>query len=274
MPALMEVWQDVTANSIQASQSGLVVGAYVFTAISHAKLALTTNPKVDAALKKAQIQQQALLIEPKPSFLLNPRIYAKLANDDDLRWFIRALTSISTQLTTTKPDSAISIAWSQAMIFCLCSSLITPTLRREAASALSLMYAQNPAHIYEVIVTGLWRWRDSVEHGEKDSAAIAAKSENKELHLVVKSICLSEAEISELGGQVDESVKKAQMISLVVLARPELLPRVNWIDSCLRVGVDPGDLARTAGDTLMQQILNCTSFDEDVRVKKHRCWDF
>lgn len=267
VPALMDIWQEATSNPVQAAQSGLVVGAFVLTSISNKRLSLAANPKVDAALKKAHILSQALSIEPKPSFLLNPRIYAKLVSDDDLRWFIRALSSVSEQLINLEPDSAISIAWSQAMIFCVCSTSITPTLRREASHALSQMYVEDAAHIYEIIVAGLWRWRDSIEQGEKDSAAAAAKSENNQLHLIVKAICLSAAEISELGGQVDESVKREQMISLLVLSRPELLPRVNWIDACLRIGVDPGELARTSGDILMQKILDCTTFDEKVPVQ-------
>lgn len=266
IPALMDIWQETATNSMQAGQSGLVVAAYVFTAISESKLALTTSPKIEMALKKAQIHQQALLIEPKPSFLLNPRIFTKLTTDDDTRWLVRALVSVSQRLSSIEPDSAIAVAWSQAMIFCICSATITSDLRREASRALSLMYVKNAALIYKVIIAGLWRWRDAVELGEKESAAAAAKSETNELHMVVKAICLSPAEITELGGSIDSTVKKEQMISLLVLSRPRLLPRVTWIDTCLRVGVDPGDLARTSGDVLMQQILHRTSFDVNVCI--------
>jgi hypothetical protein len=268
IPPLMETWQDATTNPIQAAQSGLVTGAYVLTAISRAKLGLVSSAKVDAALKKSQIAQQALTTEPKPSFLLNPRIYSKLASEDDFRWFIRALTSVSQDLAALQPDSAISLAWSQAIIFCLCSVSIAPLIRKEASRALSQVYVRYPGYISKAIVAGLWQWRDSVEQGEKDSAAAAAKSESKDLHLVVKAICLSPAEATGFGGSVDDLVKREQMISLLVLSRPELLPRVNWIDMCLKVQVDPGDLARVSGESLMQQILDCTNFSESVRSRR------
>lgn len=264
MPALLETWNEATTNPLAASQSGLVTAAYVFTAISYAKLVPISSSKIEAALKKAQVAQQALTMEPKPSFLLNQRIYGKLTGDDDFKWFIRALSYLFQDLATVEPDSTIAIGWSQAMIFCICSSTVKPALRIEAIHALSRLYVQSPTHISNIIVAGIWRWRRSIETGEKDSAASAAKSDNQNLRLVVKSICLPPADISRFGGEVSELIRKDQMISMLVLARPELIPGVNWIDLCLRVEVDPGELARIAGESLIQQILDSTSFDEKV----------
>jgi hypothetical protein len=264
IPALMDIWQDTTTNPLAAAQSGLVTGAYVLTAISSAKLSLTDNAKVDAGLKKAQIARQALTMEPKPSFLLNPRIYSKLTSGDDFRWFIRALAAVSQEFATIEPDSIIAIGWAQAMIFCICSASLKPASRREASHTLSKLYVHDPRLISKIIVAGLWRWRHSIELGEKDSAAVTAKTENQNLHLVVKSICLPPVEVARLGGSVDEATRKDQMVSLLVISRPELLPRVSWIDMCLRVQVDPGDLAQVSGDSLIQQILDRTSFDESV----------
>jgi hypothetical protein len=260
------MWNETTANPIAAAQSGLVTSAFIFTATAHDILALMSNSKVDAALKKAQISKQALTMDPKPSFLLNQRIFGKLSSDEDFKWFIRALSSLSQDLATFEPDSAISLGWSQAIMFCICSSTVKPTLRKDASRALSQLYVENPAHISRVISTCLWRWRNSIESGEKDSVAAMAKTGNQNLHLVVKSICLRSAEIARMGGEVIESVRQEQMISMLVLSRPELLPRVNWIDLCLRVEVDPGDLTRVSGDSLMQQILDLTTFNENVSL--------
>lgn len=266
VPALLDMWNETTANPIAAAQSGLVTSAFIFTATAHDILALMSNSKVDAALKKAQISKQALTMDPKPSFLLNQRIFGKLSSDEDFKWFIRALSSLSQDLATFEPDSAISLGWSQAIMFCICSSTVKPTLRKDASRALSQLYVENPAHISRVISTCLWRWRNSIESGEKDSVAAMAKTGNQNLHLVVKSICLRSAEIARMGGEVIESVRQEQMISMLVLSRPELLPRVNWIDLCLRVEVDPGDLTRVSGDSLMQQILDLTTFNENVSL--------
>ena len=264
VPALMDIWQETLANPLAAAQSGLVTGAYIFTAISSTKLGHTCNAKVDAALKKAQVSRQALTTEPKPSFLLNPRIYSKLTTDDDFKWLIRALAAVSQELSGFESDSAVAIGWAQAMIFCICSSNVKQGTRKEASHTLSKLYVHDPRLMSGIIVAGLWRWRHSIESGEKDSAAFTAKTENQNLHLVVKSICLLQAEITRLHGSVDEVTRRDQMVSLLVIARPELLPKVTWIDMCLRVQVDPGELARMSGDSLIQQIIDKTSFDEAV----------
>ena len=264
MPAFLESWNEVSTNSIAAGQSGLITTAYVFKAISNTKLGAISSSKIDAALKKAQISRQALAMDPKPSFLLNPRIYGKISTDDDFKWFTRALSSLGVEIASVEPDSVIALAWSQAFIFCICSFSVTPSLRRSASQTLSRLYLQNPAHVSKVIIAGLWRWTQSVESGEKDSAAAAAKTDNLNLHLVVKSICLPSADLERLSGDIADSILKEQMVSMLVLARPELVPRLNWIDLCLRVAVDPGDLARAFGDDLVQQIVDYTNFDEKV----------
>jgi hypothetical protein len=69
-----------------------------------------------------------------------------------------------------------------------------------------------------------------------------------------------------MGSEVPISARELQMISALVISRPELLSQVHWIDLCLRVEVDPGDLARKYTDALLEQILRFTSFDETVSV--------
>ncbi|TVY21703.1 eIF-2-alpha kinase activator GCN1 [Lachnellula arida] len=267
IPALMDIWQETNSNPISAAQSGLVTAAYIFTAISHSKLAATSNSKVEIALKKAQVARQALTMDPKPSYLLNQRIYGKLSSDDDFKWLIRALSSLSCDISTIEADSATALGWSQAMIFCVCSTSVKPGLRRDASRALSEMYVKDASRISQITIAGLWRWRRSVESADKDSAAAISKTDNQNLHLVVRSICLPPVDVERLGGSISESIRQKQMVSLLVLSRPELLPRINWIDLCLRVEVDPGGLAREFGDQLIQQILDFTSFTETSSIQ-------
>jgi hypothetical protein len=75
---------------------------------------------------------------------------------------------------------------------------------------------------------------------------------------------LPSTDVARLGFEVEESVKESQMVSLLVVARPQLLPGVNWIDLCLRIGIDPGKLARASEESLITQILDSTSFNETV----------
>jgi hypothetical protein len=262
--ALLELWNEIIANPLAAAQSGLVTAAFVLTALVPNKLEPMHSVKIDAGLKKANILQQALTFDPKPSFLLNHRIYAKLTREDDLMWLVRALSSVSGKLDNIDSESSVATAWSQAVIFCICSSSSTPAVRRHAIESLSRAYVQLPSKISNIIINGLWRWIQSVEAGEKDGAVAAAKVGTAQLHLVVKSICLPPVEASRLGAEVPVSLREQQMISMLVISRPELLPHAHWIELCLRVGVDPGELARKYTDALLEQILKITNFHETV----------
>ncbi len=53
----------------------------------------------------------------------------------------------------------------------------------------------------------------------------------------------------EIKDQLEE-----QACSMIVLARPELVPNSNWIDTVIRMGIDPGELARRHRDTLIGEI--------------------
>lgn len=222
------------------------------------------SPKVEAALKKADLVNQTLVIEPKPSFLLNHRVYSKFSSEDDYIWLSRTLASLSPSVIKLEPSSLVAIAWSQAMIFCICSSLVKHTARQQAAVTLSSIYVKNPAEISAIVTAGLWSWSQSVAIGEKDSASTASKTDNSNLGLVVKSICLSPAEAKRFGAEVDQLIRKKQMVSMLVIARPEILPRVQWIETSLRMAVDPGELAREYADEMFEQMVQMTSFHEKV----------
>lgn len=267
MAPFLDIWQETLTNPLSAAQTGLISAAYAFTALS-GKLTSTTSAKVIAGLKKAQVQQHATTMEPKPSFLLNPRIYGKLSNDDDFIWFIRALSSISRDVCKHSFNSAVALGWSQAIIFCISSSIVKTEARKLAMDTLSQLYVSKPEQISSIIIAGLWQWRNSLEAGEKDSAAASAKSDSQNLHFIIKSICLSPAESAALGRPVEEAVRRNQLVSLLILSRPELLPRVRWIDLCLRMEVDPGDLAQRSQDSLLEEVIQRTSFTEKVSVAK------
>lgn len=264
LPAFLELLKETSSNAVAAAQSGLATASLVFTAVSQSKLLHLHSPKIDAALKKADIVTQTLIVEPKPSFLLNHRVYSKFAGKDDFLWLSRALAALSASVIKMEPSSPVAIAWSQAIIFCICSSLVKHTARQQAAEILSSIYVKNPADISALIVAGLWSWRRSIEVGEKDSAASASRTDNSNLGLVVKAICLSPIEAEKYGATVDQLVRKKQMVSMLVIARPEILPRVQWIETSLKMAVDPGELAREFPDEMFGQIVEMTSFHDKV----------
>ncbi|KFX93614.1 hypothetical protein O988_06718 [Pseudogymnoascus sp. VKM F-3808] len=262
IPSLIKLFDEVASNPIAAGQSGVVVGGYVLTALAAARLPSLESSKVNDAIKKAKVIQQALAFEPKSSFLLNHRVYSKVTNDEDRLWLIRALSATVDEASVSGPNSATAVAWSQGVISCICSANVPPATRRQCIEELSKTYARLPQETSLMIVAGLWNWVRDVEAGEKDCAAAASKSDKANLHFIAKAICLSAADASKFGFEIGQSVKEKQMVKMLVIARPELLPGIQWIELCLRVGVDPGQLCREYNDAIIEQVLEITDFKE------------
>lgn len=262
LPHLSLTWKDVVANPMAASQSGLITAAYVFVALSLLKLSKIPNTNINHKIEQEQIIDQTLTMEPKPSYLLNPRIYGKLTNDNDTKWFLRTLICLTPYVAALDSNSPAALAWSQALIFCICSSITPLDTRKDAIKELRTVFIDNPSQIGRVVIAGLWQWHISLEMGEKESAAIISKTGNNNLHRVIRSICLP----ASGKFNISEGVRKEQMILLFVLCRPELVLGTSWIDLCIRTGIDPGDLARSSSETLVGEIEKYSCFKEEVSV--------
>jgi hypothetical protein len=256
---MAEIWQEVVANPQSAALSGLVTAAYVFVALLLSRIQPLEDPKLSALCKKAAVLKQALIAQPKPSFLLNHRIYSKLASEDDLKWNIRALTAVAGHVPSKDLES-VGDAWSQAFIYMISGHNVPPKSRQSAVEQLSFVYDQQLTAIGKIIIDGLWLWYKRVELNDKDTAAVVSKTGTSELHVVVKSIC-PRAENRRKGEHdgITQGLLQDQFVHLLILARPELIPRVSWIDLCLRSGVDPGELARDNFSQCLEQIIYATT---------------
>ncbi|KAK4154050.1 hypothetical protein C8A00DRAFT_33156 [Chaetomidium leptoderma] len=256
IPPLLATFNEVVANPAAAAQSGLVTGALVVAGLGPL-LSRLENPDIQSLLKKASIQKNSLAVEPKPSFLLNQRIYSRFP-EDDFQWFCRALSAVVPALESN--SEAVRVAWAQAYIYLISSAATSPGVRRQAIDTLSDLCAQSAGaeglSVAAEIINGMWHWIEATEAAEKESAAALAKSGTSNLHLVIRSICLSPKEYADrTGSSADRAQLEARVCSLIVLAKPQLIPRTSWIDLCLRVELDPGELARKYEKVLIQEIV-------------------
>ena len=268
---LLAIFSEVAANPTAAAQTGQVTGALVLCGVG----SLLQRPELaslHASAKKAAIQKTSLTLDPKPSYLLNQRIYSKFA-EDDLKWLSRALSAVAPALGGG--SASVKTAWAQAFFFLVCSATASPNLLRQVTNTLSDLYIRSTANsedvsvVTEAIISGLWHWVEATEAGDRESAAALAKSENSNLHLILRSICLTPKEYADRAG-VDpvKSQLESQMCSLLVLAKVELIPKASWIELCLKVETDPGELAKKYEDRLVEEIVARTGFEEKVNSPK------
>lgn len=259
---LVDTWAEILKNPVAAVQNNLIAGAYVLTTLAYQTLARIDSETIQTSLKKAAVPKECLVLEPKPSFLLNHRVFGRLTAEEDLRWLLCALTAVVVDLPNAAPP--VRSAWSQALIFLASSPTAPSQIRKETCEAISKLYAKQPSLVSEAVIAGLWQWVESIELADKESVAASAKFDRTNLLLPLRSICLDEDEFKKEGGERDVDAIEAQMCSLLALARPNLIPRSSWIDTVLKVGLDPGALALRHEETLMREITEKTSFEQQV----------
>ncbi|KAH8727785.1 armadillo-type protein [Phaeosphaeriaceae sp. PMI808] len=253
LPKLVEMWQEVLVNPVLATQSGLVTVGHCVTALLLDKVRDTKDEKLATIYKKSDVLSQSLAVQPKPSFIFNPKVYSKLTTEDDVVIAIRALTAVAPFLAEDPKSREAETAWAQAFIFLIVAQSVPAKTRSAAKQALTQTYLNvSPTEISRIIVQGIWSWYRSSEQEDKDSAAVASKTACNELAAVLGCLCLPHEAMQKHTASIDETSLHTQALSLIVLARSEIIPRISWIDLCLRMGVDPGELVRA-------QLKKCVS---------------
>ncbi|EME80931.1 uncharacterized protein MYCFIDRAFT_155190 [Pseudocercospora fijiensis CIRAD86] len=256
---LIDIFHEVNANPLPAVQSGQVSVAAAATAVLLARAPGMTPLKNAAAIKKAAVGDKVLTLDPKPSFLLNARVYTKLTSEDDLRWLLRAAIAAFPSLTIAKDGNrALAKAWAQTIIFLISSTAVAPRVRSDAAKALQGLYVANAEVVSDVVVDGLWQWCEDVELETKDSAAAASKTGRSELFRVVRALCLDSETATKVGTPNLQDVIEKQLRRLLVLCRPQLISKAPWIELCLKTGNDPGSLAEKSSTDCLASILAVT----------------
>lgn len=78
-------------------------------------------------VKSEGILKTAVAVEPKPSFLLNERVYTKLSVERDQLWAINALEAVG-----MRDLKEMGIAWSIALIYFIVNPKFSRTVREAA----------------------------------------------------------------------------------------------------------------------------------------------
>ena len=248
---LLQIFDEVAQSPNAAGP--LAVAAFTTTALYPIMLGIIESETIRASLRKAKVYDRAL---SRASFFLNHRVYTKLSSHEDLLWVIRALLACSNDLETASADT--KDAWTQTFLYLIAAAGIPPPVRNEAMTALTDVWSQRSRTISEMVIRGLWNWQRQTELSERDSVALSAKSGTSQLFRAVRSICPPKQDKK----QQDYDSMQTQLISMLVLCRPEILPRVHWIDTCLRVGQDPGTIARTHVTECLQMVDRCLTGNE------------
>ena len=255
VPSLLTLYDEVVSNPLPAASTGIVVAGYIVLSLFDFLTKSSQDARIKSLIHKARVHERTFSISPRPSYLLNPRIYTKVSNDEDIVWVIRALSNGSVGFSITKTSSAVADAWIQAFLYFLVAKSIPFKLQKDAVRLLAERYLEQPEQIGKLVIAGIWTWFQNVEGGIKDSAAFTAQTRTEKLYLAVHSIC-PQVKPSDSEPPVKAEKMRQQLIDMLVLCRPEILPRVSWIEVCLRTGQDPGEIAKMYSNECIQQVMN------------------
>ena len=250
VPRLFDVFDEVVANPQPSVQSGVAGAAYVVVAIHGSLTHFVQSETIKALIRKSKVHDRAFSTDSKGT-LLNHRIYTKLCAEEEVTWIIRALQAYAHETIVVDSMLLSGDAWSQAFLYFISAVNITPARTKEAVAALETSYLKHPGPVARLIVEGLWTWYIHVEQDEKDTAAVAAKSGTSNSYLAVRCIFPAARDQVE---KPNSQLMRDHLVNSLVLARPEILPRVDWIELCLRVGQDPGEIARSQSTECFGQI--------------------
>ncbi|KAL2872277.1 putative translational activator [Aspergillus lucknowensis] len=257
---LKEIFKEVSSNPLPSAQSGALFTTYVYLALLGRLSALDNFDK--AAWEETV--GQSMVLQPKPSFLLNPKAYSKLASQAEVQWTVRTLAAVPSASKFDSAGAQSKVAWAEAFIYAITAPGLHTNFRDESARALSSVHQKNIRGVGGIVIDGLWSWILAFRTGEKESAPVSAGPESgRFLHLVVKAICPL-ASSSESSDETRADLKR-QLVDLLVLGRPELIPNASWIDLSLQTGTDPGDLVREFPGDCMKQLIRIQ--DDSVQSK-------
>ncbi|KAL4925909.1 putative translational activator [Aspergillus undulatus] len=258
---LKDIFKEVSSNPLPSAQNGALFTAYVYLALSGR---LSVLEGADKAAWE-DVVGHSMVLQPKPSFLLNPKAYSKLASQAEVQWAVRTLAAVASTAKFESADAQAKVAWGEAFIYAITGPGVHSGFRSESARALSSVHEKNIAGVGRIITDALWSWILAFRSGEKESAPVSAGSESQEfLHLVAKAICPAPSS-SEPLDQTGTDIKE-QLVNLLLLARPELIANVSWIGVCLRTGTDPGELVRQLPDGCLKQLIGVQDDPVQSRV--------
>ena len=255
LPCLIKITEEVIRNPITAVSSGLAVAPLMTLSLCE-KSPPFFSDVMKTTIRKARLMETICSTEAKTATLLNPRVYMKLS-DPDVPWQIRALLASSSELKG-RPESDVASAWSQAVIY-LISNDDHAKNREMATSGLTKIYLGNRPDVAKIMINGLWTCYRTMETGQKDTSATAISTDTgmRRLQLIIRSISQPYDEDERDVGESSITAMQAQLIDMLVLCRPEILPQVHWIQLCLRIGEDPGLIAESYPERCLQKIESC-----------------
>lgn len=262
--AAFETNLKTAAANAPANSAGFLEG-YVAVA-----LALGPLKSVSAASKLAAntVVQGALAVSPKPSFILNPMVFTKVATREDEMWLLRSLRGLLSQKDKFQ-DATVRVALGLALIHLAFDSK-NADVRRETLSTISTLAAEQPRLIAQIVREALSSW---LRTHDQQRAAAKAKRQVGEDEEFIPSRSREIGRLLLAAISRSESVDKTTLEDiaadfLIVAHHPEIGEdsQVSWITLVQHLGLDPAKIVSMKRASILEAIWQAAGTPpEDAR---------
>jgi len=239
---LCAVFHEIASNALQAAQNGFIASGYAISAITLGRWLEWKTAELSEIVKAKGILNITISVAPKPSFLLNDRIYTKLSNSRDQTWAVNALEASARRAITE-----METAWPLAAIFFVANPKIPKEVRFSLINmvkrVLNLMETEGRCQAADYIIFGVEEWLRQLSEERKEGPAAAVGEGSLTRLKDIISAMLSAELVS------DTSYAHHVLRRLLVLCHHPRLSRKqwSWIEVSRHANVDPGHL--TEGET-------------------------
>ncbi|KAK5374777.1 translational activator of GCN4 [Exophiala xenobiotica] len=249
LKVLKDVHDEIAPSPLPATQNGYVGAAFGLPALLDAPV---LNTEEYGSKVYLQLRGQLLTSQPKLSFLLNSKVYTRLSSTEDNHWALYALVAVAPELESAPQEAKTS--WAKAILHLMLTPEVDSNVRKETGAALSRVYMNKPASVGQSIVLGIWDVLRSRALELNSNPANAVPLTDNRMLQAIKCISPTKDKLTDKNFPHDTLEK--QSVSTIVLLRPELIAKADWIATCLATEVDPGQLAEKHRDALFAEILS------------------
>lgn len=250
MPALEAALVSASGNQ-PANSSGFLEG-YVPVALALGPL---RNHSAAAKLADCQALVDILAVAPKPSFVLNDKVYTRLPAPEDEKWLLRSLDGIISRLGKKLNTEAARLATGLALIHLAFESKHSD-IRRLTASVIADLAKAHPRIVSHVVRDSLASWlqrQDTKAKTKKVDEDEVVESKSRDIGKLLSAVF----QVSD-----DKSVNEDIAVDFVVLAHhPEINEdaQVSWIALVQSLNLDPATVALDKREVIFERLWSAAS---------------
>ncbi|KIR26892.1 50S small subunit ribosomal protein L19 [Cryptococcus deuterogattii LA55] len=218
-------------------------------------------------LTSSPVMEGILATSPKPSFVLNDKVYQRLPSSEDNLWLLRCLEGIVDGSSSKVNTDVARISVGLAFIHLVFESKPS-TVRRGALEVLSKLTKAQPQATSRIVRLALQSWLQA----QDDRRATAQPSSEEEETVTSKSRDIGRLLSSIFVADIDtpKDILENLAVDFLVLAHhPEISPeaQTSWVGLVQALGLDPAAVARDAKDRILVELWEAAGTPpSDVRL--------